>query len=1101
VSETECPYADQAALTAAYDSWLSGFTVVNDGCSATGSFDVDPPASLDFCDVNTNGVNISATWSANDGCTSDECTSTFMVIGSPDLSVNCPVDPGLDACSTEQEILDAYNTWVAGFIVNDGCADETSNIDDIPELPAYVCGAAINLSFTLSATDECNANAVECSSTFTVAENQLPEIVCPPDITIECSESTDPSNTGTATGTDDCIVPIPTFVDDITLNGCPEGGVITRTWTVTDECGNTDSCDQIITVVVPSIAVTKTVASGTTNNGDGTYTFTYHIRAENDGETVLNNLQVTDNLETTFAGALGYTIDSYGIITQPVSTTLVDNVSFDGGVFDENLLDGNESLLIGEFAVIQITVTLTPGPNLGPYNNVTVASGSSNTNVEVTDDADISILLEENPELSVFKIVSSEPVYVGNGTYFLVYEVRVENTGDIILHNLQLEDDMTLTFVGVDGFNVNSVNITVQPASNNLFLNPGYDGGVSDANLLDGNESLVVGEFAVLEIGMLVTPGTFLGPYINSAIGTGTSPADNEVTDLSDSETEVDGGTIIFFPPNGQISDFVWEDLDGDGIQDPGEPGVDGVVVNLYDDLGNLIQTTSTSGGGLYLFDNVLPGNYYVEFVPSDDWDFTFPNEGGDPLVDSDAGNDNGPGTSSTLVIMNGDTITSLDAGLYHCINIGELVWYDTNLDDIWNDAENGINGIEVNLYRLTNGVWVLWDTDITGHKPGTPSDDGYYKFCAPPGQYYIEVPIEPQYQLVPVLPFIGLDTLRDSDFDDSNGPFTTPTYTFFSGEEHCNISAGFYPMALMGDYVWDDVNVNGIQDNGEDFFPGVTVEVFNEQGQLVGTDVSDIHGKFEMDFLQKKKYYLRVYAPTGYGFTTPNVGNDDFDSDIDGSNGQSTTALYQMNPGVDVLSVDVGLTEGALPLDLLSFDGENKGKENHLYWKTTNEINVEKFVVERSTDNFEFSDIGEVQTLVNNSSNKDYTLIDDDFELGVLYYYRLRIIDLDGSYEFSNIISLISEKKGVFSVDVYPIPSDRIINIKMENIASDEVKLNVFNINSSRVIETEKVEIERNSSGNYLLVKDFSNYSPGVYILEIEAGNDVVRKRIILVQ
>ena len=207
------------------------------------------------------------------------------------------------------------------------------------------------------------------------------------------------------------------------------------------------------------------------------------------------------------------------------------------------------------------------------------------------------------------------------------------------------------------------------------------------------------------------------------------------------------------------------------------------------------------------------------------------------------------------------------------------------------------------------------------------------------------------------------------------------------------------------------------------------------------------------------------------------------------------------MNPGVEVLNVDVGLSEGALPLDLISFYGENKRKENHLFWKTANEINVDKFVMERSTGNFDFSDISEVKILVNSSTEKNYIFIDKDIETGILYYYRLRIIDMDGSYEYSNILSLFSEKTGIFKVEVYPIPADKIINISMENLFASEIHLNIFNINSSRIIESEKIEIDINNTGDYLISKDFSRYTPGIYILEIQAGREVIRKRIILLR
>ena len=59
-----------------------------------------------------------------------------------------------------------------------------------------------------------------------------------------------------------------------------------------------------------------------------------------------------------------------------------------------------------------------------------------------------------------------------------------------------------------------------------------------------------------------------------------------------------------------EIGNYVWNDTDGDGIQDPNESGIGNVVVNLYDNLGNLIATTTTNSAGEYIFndDNVIGG-------------------------------------------------------------------------------------------------------------------------------------------------------------------------------------------------------------------------------------------------------------------------------------------------------------------------------------------------------------------------------------------------------------------------------------------------------------------------------------------------------------
>ena len=79
------------------------------------------------------------------------------------------------------------------------------------------------------------------------------------------------------------------------------------------------------------------------------------------------------------------------------------------------------------------------------------------------------------------------------------------------------------------------------------------------------------------------------------------------------------------------LGDRVWEDLDGDGVQDGGEPGVDGVEVTLYAADGTtVIATTTTAAGGAYLFADLAPGGYVVGFAAPSGTTLSTPDLGGD---------------------------------------------------------------------------------------------------------------------------------------------------------------------------------------------------------------------------------------------------------------------------------------------------------------------------------------------------------------------------------------------------------------------------------------------------------------------------------------
>ena len=109
------------------------------------------------------------------------------------------------------------------------------------------------------------------------------------------------------------------------------------------------------------------------------------------------------------------------------------------------------------------------------------------------------------------------------------------------------------------------------------------------------------------------------------------------------------------------ISDFVWNDLNQDGIQDYGEKGIPGITVNLYFENDTFLKTTTTDENGYYIFDNLVPGMYYVEFILPDLFYFTAQDSTNEE-EDSDAD----PTTGKTVVFLlspgNDDT---WDAGIW----------------------------------------------------------------------------------------------------------------------------------------------------------------------------------------------------------------------------------------------------------------------------------------------------------------------------------------------------------------------------------------------------------------------------------------------------
>lgn len=157
------------------------------------------------------------------------------------------------------------------------------------------------------------------------------------------------------------------------------------------------------------------------------------------------------------------------------------------------------------------------------------------------------------------------------------------------------------------------------------------------------------------------------------------------------------------------IGDTVWFDENINGIQEPGEWGFPDVTVNLYDCFDNFIATTTTDANGYYLFDNLTPGDYYVEFIKPEGYAFTLQDQGSDDAVDSDADPVTGIAICTTLEPF--ETDVTWDAGLYlleldgctltigfwkNHAGTGPQPDFVTPLLPIWLGNEGGTKSIEV---------------------------------------------------------------------------------------------------------------------------------------------------------------------------------------------------------------------------------------------------------------------------------------------------------------------------------------------------------------------------------------------------------------------
>ena len=125
-----------------------------------------------------------------------------------------------------------------------------------------------------------------------------------------------------------------------------------------------------------------------------------------------------------------------------------------------------------------------------------------------------------------------------------------------------------------------------------------------------------------------------------------------------------------------ELGDFVWNDLNRDGIQDASEPGIDGIAVSLFDGNNNQLGSTITNSAGWYKFTGLQYNTYLVEFLAPAGFDFTVAKIGADPNIDSDVTDINlFIGRTDPIVItVDGDYDWVADAGMSQ-VPVPAAVW------------------------------------------------------------------------------------------------------------------------------------------------------------------------------------------------------------------------------------------------------------------------------------------------------------------------------------------------------------------------------------------------------------------------------------------
>jgi hypothetical protein len=179
-----------------------------------------------------------------------------------------------------------------------------------------------------------------------------------------------------------------------------------------------------------------------------------------------------------------------------------------------------------------------------------------------------------------------------------------------------------------------------------------------------------------------------------------------------------------------------------------------------------------------------------------------------------------------------------------------------------------------------------------------------------------------------------------------------------------------------------------------------------------------------------------------------------------------------------------VANNNGELPVKLLDFTGYYDGGVDHLEWHTASELNNDHFELQRMTDDGDFASIGTIKGAGTTTQEQAYTF-DDNNPLSGVNYYRLKQVDIDGNFAYSDIVAITTPANGSLSISIFPNPAKNYVNISVSAIDNGSGQLELVDI-LGKVIYQQDISL---SSGTTVTRLDLSSYETGQYLIRFTSS------------
>jgi protocatechuate 3,4-dioxygenase beta subunit len=281
------------------------------------------------------------------------------------------------------------------------------------------------------------------------------------------------------------------------------------------------------------------------------------------------------------------------------------------------------------------------------------------------------------------------------------------------------------------------------------------------------------------------------------------------------------------YVPNENLSGTVYNDLNGNGTMDPGDPPLAGWTINLLDSSGNLVATTTSAADGTYAFNNEPVQAYTIQEVVQSGWTITQPT--------------NPPGTY-TLPPTSGST-TGLDFGDFQLVSVSGNVYNDLNGNGQQNTGEPGLQGWTVDVVDAGGNVVASGVSDAKGN---------YTITGVGPGSFTLQEVVQSGWIITQP---------------------TNPSYYSFTTSSGVNVVGGifgdFHTVTVSGT-VYNDLDGNGQKTGQEPGLASWTVNLEDANGNILASVNTDSNGNYAITGVGPGTYQVAQVVQSGWVQTQP---------------------------------------------------------------------------------------------------------------------------------------------------------------------------------------------------------------------------------------